>query len=886
MPPTPGTKIGPYEIVAPLGAGGMGEVYRARDTRLGREVALKILPPAFAYDPARRARFEQEARAAAALNHPNIVGVHDLGEIEGAYYMVSELVPGETLDALMARGPMPVKKLLDIAAQMADGMAAAHAGRITHRDLKPQNIMITPEGRVKILDFGLAKQGPAIASAGADATMTVHQTEAGVILGTVHYMSPEQARGTPADYRSDQFSFGLILYEMAAGRRAFEKQSTVQTMAAILSEDAPPIEREIPAPLRWTIERCLAKEPADRYESTRDLFYELRRLKDYLSQASSVGTVAMPAPAALPVRRRRRWLGSAVALVGVAGAFLLGHRLARQDMPDQSAYRFTPFAFDPGGQETPLWSPDGKAVAYAGDTLNGAADQIFARYLDAPTPVQITHLKEDADPVAWAPDGRRIIFQRGGEPGGLWSVSVAGGEPQPFFTGKVGRVVAVSPDLRAVASLRRGDDHRYSVFISSPPGAPWKRYEPDPIASHTVYNNQYLRFSPDGKKLLVIVRGDRSRDEAWLLPYPAGGGKPKQVLTGKIFYGPTPVFAWLPDSRHVAVSFQSSPDGESQIWIADTESNQWRAVTSGTAGYGSLDVSPDGRKVAFIQTAGNYDIASVDLETARARRWMSTDRDEYMAAWAVKQQRMVYVTTRNGPQEIWMQGATGKGRPLITSKDFPPGTQWFMSPALSPDGERVMYTRMELTGGIHTWISNVSGGAPVPLTNEPDSSDFAASWSPDGEWAVYVALHKGKADLMKVQTTGEAAATIIKADFQDNTEVPVWSPAGDWILCGQSLYSPDGQKTKALGDHHTPTYVFSQDGKKLYGIRRDGDKELLFSLDVASGAEKVMGDLGTEFHPGLTFHPAIRFSLAPDGKSFVYPVGSTRKNLWLFEGFQ
>jgi Tol biopolymer transport system component len=864
----------------------MGEVYRARDTRLGREVALKILPPAFTYDPARRARFEQEARAAAALNHPNIVGVHDLGEVDGAFYLVSELVPGETLDALMARGPMPLKKLLDIATQVADGMAAAHAARITHRDLKPPNLMVTPEGRVKILDFGLAKQAPPLGgTSNADATVTVAQTEAGMILGTVHYMSPEQARGAPADYRADQFSFGLILYEMAAGRRAFDKPTTVQTMAAILSEDQPPIEREIPAPLRWTIERCLAKEPADRYESTRDLFYELRRLRDYLSQASSVATVAMPAAAA-PAKSRRvpLWLIPAAAVVAIGAGFAVGRYLLGSNVPDQSSYRFTPFAFDPGGQEVGLWSPDGKAVAYAGDVLSSHPDQVFVRYLDQATPIQITHLNDQSNPVAWAPDGRRIIFHRGGKPGGLWSISVAGGDPQPFLTGEIPEVVAVSPDLKSVAIFRRGDDHRYSIFISSPPGAAFKKYEPDPVASHALYNNQFLRFSPDGKKLLVLFRGDRARDEAWLLPYPSA--KPRQVLTGKTFYSGTPPFSWMPDNRHVAIAFASAPDSPPQIWLADTESDNWRALTSGTTNHNFLDVSPDGRKIVFTEYAGNYDIASVNLETGKAQRVMATERDEYMPAWAAKQQRMVFVTSRNGPQEIWIQGNTGQGRPLVTAHDFPSGTtQWFMSPALSPDGERVMYTRMEPAGGIHTWISNASGGAPVPLTNDPKSSEFAASWSADGEWAVYLALHDGKADLMKVQTTGEAAPAVVKADVNEG-EVPIWSPAGDWILNHNTLYSPDGQKTKELGDHGTPAYVFSQNGKLLYGIKRDGDKELLISVDPVSGAEKAMGDLGTEFHPALGFHPAMRFSLSPDGKTFAYTVGSTHANLWMFEGFK
>src|SRR5947209_1769236 len=308
MPLPTGLRLGPYEIVAPLGAGGMGEVYRARDPRLGREVALKVLPSSVAFDPARRARFEQEARAAAALNHPNIVGLHDVGEAEDVFYIVSELVPGETLEAILERGPAPVRKLLDLAVQIADGMAAAHAARITHRDLKPANIIVTPEGRAKILDFGLAKQA-ALAAAPPDETLTVQQTEPGMILGTVAYMSPEQARGKPADHRSDQFSFGLILYEMAAGRKAFEKPESVQTMSAILTEDPPPIERNIPTPLRWAIDRCLSKDPADRYESTRDLFQDLRHLRDHLAETSNI---VQPATAPVKARRRMGWVFPAI----------------------------------------------------------------------------------------------------------------------------------------------------------------------------------------------------------------------------------------------------------------------------------------------------------------------------------------------------------------------------------------------------------------------------------------------------------------------------------------------------------------------------------------------------------------------------------------------
>ncbi len=409
MPLTSGSKLGPYEILAPLGAGGMGEVYRARDGRLGREVALKILPPAFAGDAGRQARFEQEARAAAALNHPNIVGVFDIGQAEGAFYIVSELVSGETLASLIERGPVPTKRLLDIAAQIADGMAAAHAARITHRDLKPANIMIAEDGRAKILDFGLARQA-ATPGAGPDATATIHQTSAGMIVGTVNYMSPEQARGKEVDYRSDQFSFGLILYEMATAKRAFERPESVQVMSAILTDEPPPLDAKIPAPLRWAIERCLAKEPRDRYESSRDLFQDLRHLRDHLSEATVTAAAGIPAA---PAPRRARWKIPAAFAAGLLCALALVVWRAGPAVPDQSTYHFTPFSFESGGQCCAGWSPDGKAVAYSAKR-GREPYQLYLRYLDSPTPLQLTHLPDDAVSSGWSADGKHIFFRRFG----------------------------------------------------------------------------------------------------------------------------------------------------------------------------------------------------------------------------------------------------------------------------------------------------------------------------------------------------------------------------------------------------------------------------------------------------------------------------------------
>jgi len=879
MPLTPATRFGPYEIVAPLGAGGMGEVYRARDTRLGREVALKVLPAEVSADPARRARFEQEARAAAALNHPNIVGTHDVGDQDGVFYIVSELVPGDTLSALLEQGPMPVRKVLDIAVQIADGMAAAHAARITHRDLKPANIIVTPDGRAKILDFGLAKQSFAATAAGDETiALTVHQTQPGMILGTVSYMSPEQARGKPADYRSDQFSFGVILYEMASGKKAFDKPESVQTMSAILTEDPPPIERDIPPPLRWTIDRCLAKDPVDRYESSGDLFRELRQIRDYLGSKSA--SQIAPAVALVKTRRRIRPLFPIVGTLGMIAAFAVGRYFTEQRFPDQATFRFTPFAFDPGGQNSPVWSPDGKAVAYAGRPGGPATSwQVMVRYLSGAMPQQVTRLPEGASPIGWAPDSMRILFTSNRAPAGIWSASTVGGEPESFCALPDTATAAVSPDLKTVALIRRDADGVFGLWISSPPGAPPKAYTPDPIHAKSLYNQTRLSFSPDGKSLLLLIHTDRGADERWLVPLLSGA--PKRVLKDLHSYAGTPEFSWLPDGRRIVVSASPQLEAPPQLWLADIGSGAFTALTSGTAPRRQPAVSPDGTGIVFTESERDFDVVSVDLDRGEAERLIATERGEAMPAWAANARALVYVSDRHGPREIWFRDHAGD-RPVVTQQSFADGrTEWFMGPALSPDGARLAYTRIEFEGSDHLWISSAGGGAPVRLTNDQKSDEFPGSWSSDGNWFVYLAIRNGSQDLMKVKTSGQAAPVLVKAGV--DCETPSWSPDDKWFLC-TDLISPDGQTVHALPKIATQNYAFSGDGKLLYGLREEPDGVTLFSLDVASGAQKNIGKLGAEFRPQSDLHPAVRFSLAPDGKSFVYAAAKYRSNLWMLNG--
>jgi serine/threonine protein kinase len=301
---TSGTKLGPYEIIELLGAGGMGEVYRARDARLDRSVAIKILPAAFSADSDRLHRFEKEARSASALNHPNIITIHELGQDGSTHYIAMEMVEGKTLRELLDSGLLPMRKAIEIAAQIAEGLTKAHEAGIAHRDLKPENLMVSHDGFVKILDFGLAKLAPTSGERPDMCITSASQTQPGLVLGTVGYMSPEQASGDRLDFRSDQFSFGLVLYEMVTGKRAFQRSTAAETLVAILREPPEPItrqNRDAPAPLCWAIERCLAKEPDKRYVSTRDLARELATIRDRFLEKPVHQVEARPAN--LPLRR-------------------------------------------------------------------------------------------------------------------------------------------------------------------------------------------------------------------------------------------------------------------------------------------------------------------------------------------------------------------------------------------------------------------------------------------------------------------------------------------------------------------------------------------------------------------------------------------------------
>ncbi len=858
---SPGTQLGPYEVQSLLGAGGMGEVYRARDARLNRSVALKILPPQVAADAGRRARFEQEARAASALNHPNILSVYDIGEQGGMAYIVSELVDGETLREMLRRGPLPVSKLLDLSGQVAAALAAAHSAGIVHRDIKPENIMVTRDGRAKILDFGLAKQA-ASAAAASDETRTVTHTSPGSVIGTAAYMSPEQIRGEAVDHLSDIFSFGLVLYECITAKQPFERATSVEVMTAILREDPTELPDSVSPALRQIVWHCLEKEPDCRFHSARDLAFALSTVSAAPSRAS--GTVpAIPAP------RRAKWLWAALA--GALGALLLSLALvhfSELEPIDLAHYHLTPFATDREPETDGAWSPDGKSIAYL-KTIAGTP-QLMVRALEAFGPVQLTTSESPVSQTFWSPDSSLLYYVIRAGGGEVWAISPAGGHPSRIFAGGL-TSASISPDGKTLAILEfhsEGARLRSSVLISSPPGAAARAYKSAPFEKSELSPSNRLAFSPDGSSILLIAGNNSS--ELWLLPYPDGGA-PARRLFAKADLGLAAKASWLPDSRHAILAMAPGLAGSPDLWLADLKNERGRKITSGILGYDDPSTSPDGRRLVFTAVQDDYDLIQLPLTGGPPQTLAANSRNELSPSWSPDGNQLVYSTDRTGEREIWMRNLkAGIDRPVVTPREFPPGaTTALADPVFSPEGNRFAFVRYSIDSPVTIWVEPTVGGAPVRLTHERIESP---AWSPDGS---------SIAGLVQRESPSQPAIVGVGADMSAHVipNSPIcwtpldWSPTGEWLACdtpgGIALFSPDGAKSKVLPTTHPAALTFAHDGKSIFLAGKDRGRAFLKSVDVASGAVHDLADYGPELtiSGGLPFH--TRLSLAPDGKSLA-----------------
>jgi Tol biopolymer transport system component len=789
---TPGTRFGPYEILAPLGAGGMGEVYRARDTRLGRTVALKVLPKELARDPERVSRFEREARSASALSHAHVVAVYDVGREGEESYLVTEIVEGGNLRELLARGPLPVRRVMDIAIQLASGLAAAHEQGIVHRDLKPENVLLTKQGEPKIGDFGLAKlTEPANDSNSALPTSDGLQTSAGMVMGTVAYMSPEQASGRSVDFRSDQFAFGTILYELLAGRSAFRRPSAAETLSAVMRDEPEPvrsIQAAVPPHLAWIVDRCLAKEPDGRYAATRDLARELAMVRDHLSEATAAPAEAVAASGSprRPVAGRALAVGAAIVVAGALVAALVLRRDAsapaavlRFTVPPPTGARFFS-RFDAVGF---AFSPDGSRLAFLGQSagadrevaLTGLPPAVWLRDLSDLDPRRVAGT-EGASSIFWSPDGRSIgFFQRGR----LMREDIAGGSAVPICDAPSAEVVAGTWGAKDILFSSTLEGLIYRVAADGGSAVPLVR--PDPARGEARAVWPY--FLPDGTSFLYVLT---HRDgTSHLMAGTLDGGPAREVglfasrveyaepgfvvfardgalfaqafdartarlsgppvsLAPAVYYFYTSRWAGFTVSRHGALAYQSQGN-ITALTFFDHQGRALGEIGSKRAGETiDLAISPDGKQALFDRTRtdlGTYDIWSIDLARGVETRLTSDPNTEFDPVWLPDGKHFVYSAVRSSVPQLVRRDIGGASEDSL----LPPGT-FQEALGATPDGKRLLFSQSGPKGSWGIWSLSLAGGSePAPVVVNASQQEVGRL-SPDGSLLAFLSSEAGQQD--------------------------------------------------------------------------------------------------------------------------------------------
>lgn len=843
MLPTAPERFGPYKIISSLGAGGMGEVWKARDTRLDRIVALKASKAAF------DDRFEREARAVAALNHPNIVALYDVGRDGGVSYLVTELVDGDSLRTLLERDPLPLRRALELAAQIADGLAAAHQIGIVHRDLKPENIMVTREGRAKILDFGLAKhEDPASADTQTHSSLL---TREGSVMGTVGYMSPEQARGRAADHRSDIFSFGAVLYEMLAGHRAFHADSVPETLTAILKHDPAYLPPSIPIAVRNCVFRCLEKEPGNRFQSAKDLAFALQALAATPSSASG---------ATAPVSLKGTyffwpWLTFAATFAAVA--FCILWDFARTAPSPTEQLRFLYFLADPDAEVAPTFSPDGRSIVYW--RMRPAGRALYLKSLNNPEPVELwldtgRFAGPQIPPPFWSPDSARIFFTGGR---GVYAIGAAGGTPQ-LVLDNIDTAI-LSPDGAQLVVATRTEEG-YRLAVSAPPGAPPKPLDYD-LNTLGTSQIQLLAFAPNQQRIAL-----RARTELWTLPYPSG--EPRHVdnldQLGSV--------SWFPDSKHVLVT-GSWRGTVSRLLALDVDSGELLSLDQGTQGVGSVHLTAEGSRAIAAVGISARDIVEIGADGKFIRERLSSSLPESAPSWSPAGDRFAYVVALGEGSQIRLT-ESGMDQSLILDS----GLRGNPQPQFAPDGRRVAYAEPR-----QIWVAPASGGRPVGLLpKDYDHVVLSLAWSPAGDWIAFVEGFNGRLRLRKVSASGGANPVDIKAVV--TRPMVSWSADGKWLAYpgpdGLHVISPEGAGDKLLSKKSAMSFQFGRPGAMLYTLARaDEDRSVLTTFDVETGRElrSVIAQLDPKTTPRS-------FSPSPDGSRFLIEVLRPNSDLWLIEG--
>ena len=887
-----GTKLGPYEILSPLGAGGMGEVYRARDTRLDRTVAVKILPPHLSEQPEARERFEREARAVSSLNHANICQLYDVGQQEGVHYLVMEYLEGETLATRLIKGPLPLEQVLRYGAEIADGLDKAHRSGVVHRDLKPGTIMLTRSG-AKLMDFGLAKTAaPPKLVSHLSATLTSADvshplTAQGTVLGTYQYMSPEQVEGREADPRSDLFSLGAVLYEMTTGKRAFEGKSQISIASAILEKEPEAITAVLPlAPLalQHVVESCIAKDPEARWQSAADLTRELR----WISSAGSRASQVLPPHPRKKFPERTFWITLATLLLATLLWTVL-HRPLPAPLrtyvlpPPDAAFHFTGDLSGP-----PALSPDGTEVAFSARSPK-ERDFIWIRDLDNTTPRKLPGTEGGYDPF-WSADGRTLGFFADGK---LRKVAAAGGPVTALADAPNARggcwskdnVIVYAPDYRdglwsvgagggtprpaTRVDSSRHTTHRWPVFL--PDGKHFLFLATNHVGGVLAQNGTYLAAldKADGGKLILSTDSSVNYASGYLLFHqqtslvaqkfdPATGTLSGDAVTiaGDVEY----------DGGTWHTTFTVSPNGlllyepgTAKLLHIDMTLMDRAGKVVGHLGepdsYFGARPSPDGRRIAVALGDPKPDIWVFNVENGSRTRLTFEPSSYFMPAWSPDGQRVGFMA-QNGPSgtfgsTLHARLADGSGEDELLAAPAGDPSISLTWPQWSPDGRYLLYQQQSGPAGTSVWALPTTGERkpfPVVLPQTPQSRISYFRLSPQGRWLAYSATDSGREEIYVTQFPGSA---------------------GRWQVSREGGLFP----------------VWRRDGKELYYLGLDTQ---LRAVEVKTeGSNFSVGDPQTLFTIKNAFPLGAPYEAMPDGQRFLVmtPPESTASPLLLIQNW-
>ncbi len=890
-----GRMIKHYQIQARLGSGGMGEVWLARDTILERQVALKLLHARFTRSPERLQRFTREARAASALNHPNIITIHEIGDAEGAYFIATEFVDGVTLRQRLAEGRLELPEVMAIVKQIAEALDTAHQAGIIHRDIKPENVMLRRGGLVKVLDFGLAS----VSQLGSSEDRSPSSPEAllvtdpGTVMGTPRYMSPEQARGLKVDARTDLFSLGVVFYELVTGEPAFPGATVAEVFSALLGKERPPLPPGAPAPLQEILHRMLAKKREERYETIRAFLTDLEQVNS--TPSLDVHPQVQPPPRSL----RLQWLLPALILTAALGFGLYSWFNGRTVSPSRPAAeaRFTPLIGEPGTKDFAVFSPDETRIAFAWDGGKNAQvspHDIYVKVIgtDGP-PMKLTDSPEDEAYPIWTPDGKYVTFVRlsartwdGATINQVIRVPANGGPEQKV--GETNTAASWSPDGKtlAVSMGSRSADSKteagVGIFLLSLESGERIRLTQPPTGTR----DNYPCFSPDGK-WLAFTR-DYSPTETDIFAVSTSGGAPKQVTSdrGRVLLGLT----WTSDSREIV--YAGNRASGRGVWRAAVSGGVPQRVPINGKDPLSPNISRQGNKLVWTELSSDSNIflyqgpgfaggVTPGRLGAGAKLASSSIHEDHSPQFSPDGHKLVFASGRTGGQELWVSDADGSNAVRLTTKGGPTG-----SPRWSPGGQWIAFDS-HVGGNGDIYVISATGGPWRRLTFEP-SAQVQPAWSSDGKWIYFKSNQTGNYQIHKMPASGGPAKQITFHGGMEGFEAPDGSVFYYTKARGEyGIYS-----VPANGGEEKLAPELSQAGYwRSWGVVRQGlyfiskESGLHQTVRFFSFATRKVTPLLTVDTEALWLQPGL--ALSPDGRRLMFAqLEHANDEIMLMENFR